>query len=129
MNLGLIHSRNPTSPVVLWRPKGDTVGYDLSSESSSKDPPHKSIFDRNGYKSSDGTNLRIRTHQFRHLLNTYSQRGGLSQLYIAKWSGRVNVAQNRVYNHMSDYELVDKAKSFDLDKSKFGPNTKIKKYN
>ncbi|EKD74304.1 MAG: hypothetical protein ACD_45C00005G0009 [uncultured bacterium] len=48
----------------------------------------------------------IDTHQFRHLLNTMAQRDGLSQSEIARWSGRADIKQNRVYDHMSEFELV-----------------------
>lgn len=36
-----------------------------------------------------------------------AQRGGMSQIEIARWSGRVEVKQNRVYDHMSEFEIVD----------------------
>ncbi|MGE8451159.1 MAG: integrase, partial [Pseudomonadales bacterium] len=39
-------------------------------------------------------------------LNTLAQAGGLSQLDIAKWSGRVNVSQNRAYDHQSDRDVL-----------------------
>jgi hypothetical protein len=39
-------------------------------------------------------------------LNTLAQRGGLSQLDIAKWSGRKDVRQNRAYDHMSGDEIL-----------------------
>lgn len=66
----------------------------------------KSLFDRLGLTEDDGSPIRIRTHQFRHYLNTLAQAGGLSQLDIAKWSGRVNVSQNRAYDHQSDRDVL-----------------------
>ena len=49
------------------------------------------------------------------------QRGGLGQSEIARWSGRVDVKQNRVYDHMSEFELVDMLRLHDpglsLDRS------------
>jgi hypothetical protein len=64
-----------------------------------------SIFDRFGFVEDDGSRIHIRSHQFRHYLNTLAQIGGLSQLDIAKWSGRVDVRQNEVYNHQSDRDV------------------------
>jgi hypothetical protein len=65
----------------------------------------RSIFDRFGFCEADGSPIHIRTHQFRHYLNTLAQAGGLSQLDIAKWSGRVDVGQNKTYDHVSDRDL------------------------
>jgi hypothetical protein len=69
-----------------------------------------SIFERFGFLEEDGSPIRIRSHQFRHYLNTLAQVGGLSQLDIAKWSGRVDVAQNKVYDHQSDRDIQALAK-------------------
>lgn len=66
-----------------------------------------SVFSRLGLTESDGTPIKINSHQFRHWLNTLAQRGGLSQLDIAKWSGRRDVRQNRAYDHMTSAELVE----------------------
>ncbi|MFY0729647.1 integrase [Pseudomonas sp. NFX15] len=78
----------------------------LNELAPSKSGGHQSIFDRHGYVGGDGQRLRLTTHQPRHLLNTSAQRGGLPQDEIAKWSGRANPAQNRVYNHLSDAETI-----------------------
>lgn len=50
--------------------------------------------------------LAMRSHQFRHWLNTLAQGTNLSQLDIAKWSGRVSVQQNAVYDNVSSEEIV-----------------------
>lgn len=65
-----------------------------------------SIFERHGFSEEDGSGIRITTHQFRHYLNTLAQAGGLSQLDIAKWSGRKDIKQNRAYDHLSDRDVV-----------------------
>lgn len=68
----------------------------------------KSVFDRLQLFEPDGSPIRIRTHQFRHYLNTLAQSGGMSELDIAKWSGRVDVRQNGAYNHVSDRDMQAK---------------------
>jgi hypothetical protein len=65
-----------------------------------------SIFERFGYVERDGTPIRVRTHQLRHYLNTLAQAGGLSQLDVAVWSGRANIHQNGVYDHVSDRDAL-----------------------
>ncbi len=65
-----------------------------------------SIFERHGFSEENGSGIRITTHQFRHYLNTLAQAGGLSQLDIAKWSGRKDIRQNRAYDHLSDRDVV-----------------------
>ncbi|HDZ1696254.1 TPA: DNA-binding protein, partial [Klebsiella pneumoniae] len=74
----------------------------------------KNIFARHGYYDIEGQPLLIRSHQPRHLLNTIAHYGEMSELDIAKWSGRVNVNQNRVYNHVSEEDMLDKIKTIKL---------------
>jgi hypothetical protein len=65
-----------------------------------------SIFERFGYVEKDGAPIRVRTHQLRHYLNTLAQAGGLSQLDVAVWSGRADIHQNGVYDHVSDRDAL-----------------------
>lgn len=65
----------------------------------------KSVFENLGFFEADGSPVVIRTHQFRHYLNTLAQAGGMSELDIAKWSGRKDIRQNTVYDHVSDRDL------------------------
>lgn len=82
----------------------------------------KSIFDKFGYQDSNGGPLRLTSHQFRHYLNTLAQMGGLSQLDIAKWSGRAKVAQNAIYDHQSDRDVLAMVRAAIGDENKmFGP--------
>ncbi len=64
----------------------------------------KTVFQRVGIDP-DGQ-LAMRSHQFRHWLNTLAQGANLSQLDIAKWSGRVSVQQNAAYDNVSSEEIV-----------------------
>ncbi|WP_143502151.1 integrase [Pseudomonas sp. Irchel 3E13] len=69
------------------------------------------IFDRFGYAEKDGGKMQITTHQFRHYLNTVAQMGGLSQLDVAKWSGRAKITHNKCYDHQSDRDVLALARS------------------
>ncbi|WP_444847107.1 integrase [Duganella caerulea] len=69
-----------------------------------------SIFSRLGFFEEDGSPIRVSSHQFRHYLNTLAQMGGMSQLDIAKWSGRRDVRQNRAYDHMTTAQLLERAR-------------------
>jgi len=69
-----------------------------------------SIFSRFGLVEEDGTPISITSHAFRHWLNTLAQRGGLSQIEIAIWSGRKSVRENAAYDHLTANELLDRVK-------------------
>lgn len=79
-----------------------------------------SMFSRLGFREPDDSPIKIGTHQFRHWLNTLAQKGGLSQLDIAKWSGRKDIRQNEAYDHVTADEFLQKVRNID-DGSMFGP--------
>ncbi|MCK2111211.1 integrase [Pseudomonas juntendi] len=91
-----------TSRVKLWVPGKSAFTSDLNWI----DGQERSIWNRNGYKNPDGSEITMTSHQIRHLLNTAAQRGNVGQLDIARWSGRANIHQNPVYNHMAEDEYV-----------------------
>lgn len=83
---------------------------------------YKSIFERCGFYAPDGTLIHATTHQFRHYLNTLAQQGGLSQLDIAKWSGRKDLRQNRYYDHETSAAVVARIRAAVGDDTRFfGP--------
>lgn len=108
-----LHIDHPTNPAMIWRPTANTLNDDLRSRESSPGYFTLSIFDRHKFNTNEGQKFKANSHQFRHLLNTMAQRGGLSQSEIARWSGRADIKQNRVYDHMSEFELVDMIRSHD----------------
>lgn len=67
----------------------------------------KSIFERHGIVELDGSHVRLTTHQFRHWINTLLQTAGLSEVDIALLSGRKDVRQNKVYNHLTSEQRVE----------------------
>jgi hypothetical protein len=66
-----------------------------------------SIFDEYGFTETDGSRITVRSHQFRHWLNTLAQLSGVSQLDIALWSGRKDVSQNAAYNHVTAEQRIE----------------------
>ena len=95
---------NNTLPYMIWMPSRHVVMTDLKHTANSS---FETIFDGHHLNRPGQPHLSVTTHQFRHLLNTIAQRGGLSQEEIAYWSGRNDVRQNRTYDHMSEFELLD----------------------
>ncbi len=120
LNANQFHGNRGCIPVELHKPTNNFFNNDLSPRES-LEGNHVNLFERYGYKDEMGGKLKLTSHQARHLLNTIAARGGLSNLEIAKWSGRADVKQNRVYNHMSEYELVGIAEQLDTSKELFGP--------
>lgn len=127
MSRNLIGDQRGTSPVILWAPTNNVFNNDLSPRKSLKSN-HQSIFDRHRYKTHDGNRLKLTSHQARHLLNTLANRGGLSEEYLAKWAGRADPKQNRVYNNMSEWEMVAKAEALDTSLTLFGPKGEVSQH-
>lgn len=88
----------------------------------------QSIFDRFDYREPDGSPIQVTSHQFRHYLNTLAQAGGMNQLDIAKWSGRIDIRQNEDYDHVSADQMVAKIRqSIGAESQMFGPLAKLPK--
>lgn len=79
----------------------------------------QSVFDRWGFAERDGSPIRITTHAFRHWLNTVAQLKGLSELDIAKWSGR-DLTQNKHYNHVTPQEMMSNIRNSLADANSIG---------
>ncbi|MFH0022902.1 integrase [Pseudomonas fluorescens] len=101
-----LHAKRLTLSLTLQRVRVSTLLLDLGPRTNMD--YHQSVFQRNGFMHPSGEFYKMTTHQPRHLLNTIAQRGGLSNLALAKWSGRAHVASNQVYNHVSDAEVFKK---------------------
>lgn len=105
------NTQKPTVMSEFWMPHIDTLNEDLSPTKKKlrgKDDLAnvQSIFQRWGYG-----DYSLSTHQFRHLLNTIANTNGMDSILLAKWSGRADMKQNRVYDHTSveerNYALVE----------------------
>lgn len=88
---------------------------------------HESIFTRFGFTEPDGSHIAVTTHQFRHYLNTLAQAGGLSQLDIAKWSGRKDIRQNEAYDHVTPGQMLQKIRDAVGGDQMFGPLAELPK--
>lgn len=112
LQLNQLSPHRVTSKVNVYKPNAISL---LDRIAKTSKGTNLNFFDTHGYKNHDGTTITLTTHAFRHLLNTMAQRGGMSQIEIARWSGRVEVKQNRVYDHMSEFEIVDILRKKDSD--------------
>ncbi|MEW5976416.1 MAG: hypothetical protein AB1898_11500 [Acidobacteriota bacterium] len=58
-----------------------------------------SVFSDRDLTERDGSPLKIKTHAFRHWLNTLAHHGGLTDVLLARWMGRNDLRQNAAYQH------------------------------
>lgn len=111
MQVNALHAQRGTLRVVPWLPDVNIVNSDLSPRESAGEGVHTSIFARYGFRHADGSEMKITTHQMRHMIDTMGHRGGLSEEDIARFAGRADPKQNRVYNHLTPTELATKYES------------------
>ena len=119
MHANVLHSKTPTDYYRLWALSINTLNYLLGT---SLDGLRKGIFHRLGYKEPDGSPIKLTTHQPRHFLSTLAERGGMAQDDLAKWAGRANAKDNRVYNHMTDEEKIAQTRAATQNIQLFGAN-------
>ncbi|SAK98384.1 hypothetical protein AWB76_07521 [Caballeronia temeraria] len=122
---GLFGNRNETEgshcmfETVKYHHIGCSLGQNKRSGSTT-------VFQRVGIDP-DGK-LAMRSHQFRHWLNTLAQSESLSQLDIAKWSGRTTLQHNSAYDHVSSEDIVARIRTAVGDHGKaIGPLAEIPK--
>ncbi|MEY9829747.1 hypothetical protein ABIA25_001562 [Sinorhizobium fredii] len=111
------HAQRGTFPSLLGKATVSRFGYWLSGHEDGEWP---SVFEVYGFTERDGSRIKITTHSFRHWLNTVAQFKGLSDLDIAKWSGR-GIEQNKAYNHVTSEEILSQIKKALDDGSASGP--------
>ena len=105
MHRNLLHETLPTDWYGLLRPTANSVNYLLGTKGEGKGVPWKL-----GYREQDGSPIKLTTHQARHYVSTAAERGSMAQEHLAKWAGRAMLQDNRVYNHMSEEEHVERAR-------------------
>lgn len=74
-----------------------------------------SVFSRLGYTEADESPIKINTHMFRHWLDNLANGNGLSPLDIALWSGRKDIRQNAVYDHVTSDEFLARIRAIESD--------------
>lgn len=103
----------------------ERISYSILSKSltTNKKSKNKSIFEKLNYRDRNGNHLTITTHMFRHYLNTLAnQTLKLTEEEIAAWSGRKSTLQNSVYNHQSDFDVINiLADALDKEKTPLSP--------
>jgi len=88
----------------------ELIGYKQLSMALGNDKLAPSVFSRRGLAEADGASMRIKSHAFRHWLNTLADRGGLSDLELALWMGRRDLRQNAAYKHGTVAQRVEWAR-------------------
>jgi len=96
------------------------AGRDTTNRHSGKRSRLPSAFERFDARDTEGEYLAFRTHDFRRLLNVYAQRGGLSQVEIARWMGRRRIQDNVAYDLRTGGELAEEMRELILRGEVFG---------
>ena len=106
-----LNTQKPTVITELWMPHIDTLNEDLAPTKKTLRGTDQLCNVRSIFQRWEFGNYSVSSHQFRHLLNTIANTNGMDSLLLAKWSGRADVKQNRVYDHTSveerNYALVE----------------------
>jgi integrase len=80
-----------------------------------------SAFERFGIRKSDGTIVRMHSHQFRHWITDTVAKGGATDAEIARWQGREHFGDIAAYKHMTSTQRVEWAKRKVRDGEARGP--------
>lgn len=80
-----------------------------------------SIFERELRTERGGSKVKVKTHDFRRLLNTAAMRGGLNELELARWMGRADLRQNAAYDKRTPSEMARAARKLALAGELYGP--------
>jgi len=70
----------------------------------------QTLFERQGLKNEDGSEINMTSHQPRVWLSTMAERGGMDTWQLANWAGRAEIKDNRSYNLMTRAEKIAKAR-------------------
>lgn len=115
--LNQAHAHRGTYTTVVEQVTVQSYDHWLSGHDGGKKP---SVFERWNFTEKDGSPISISSHGFRHWLNTVAHLKGMSDLDVAKWSGR-NVEQNKAYNHVTPEETLSQIRAAFDDGSGIGP--------
>jgi hypothetical protein len=99
----------------------ELIGEGQINNALGNDADQVSIFSLRGLSEPDGSRMRIKSSAFRHWLNTLLSRGGLSDIELARWSGRRNIDQNAAYKHGTVEQRVSWARNMIKEGTLRGP--------
>jgi hypothetical protein len=99
----------------------ELIGEGQINDALGNDTDVASIFSKRGLTELDSSPMRIKTSAFRHWLNTLLARGGLSDVELARWSGRRNIDQNAAYKHGTVEQRVSWARDMIKNGTLRGP--------
>lgn len=109
-----LHGRHNPSPVILTRVSRGVLSNELGvRRDGSGEMINSGFFGRHYPHLVESGNPRIRTGQFRHQITTMAFRGMLSAEDIAWWSGRVNLEENKHYQHMLPQKMAEMIRARD----------------
>ena len=118
-----LHETRAVDWYQLWAPRGDIVNALLGSARNKV-----GVFGKLGYSEADGAPIRMRTHQFRHYLSTVAERGAMAHEDLAQWAGRALAGENAVYNHMTQSERAERARSAVAGTALAGPQDSLRAF-
>lgn len=112
--------------VATWVRQGQIADF-LGARDAFKgdDSREGSVFKKYGLRDRNGNWHRLTSHQFRHWLSTLAKRGGLSDVELARWMGRKRIADNRAYDHRTQEERVEEARSLIRSGQAVGPVAEV----
>lgn len=109
------NTQKPTVITELWMPNIDTLNENLAPTKKTLRGTDQLCNVQSIFQRWEFGDYSVSSHQFRHLLNTIANTNGMDGLLLAKWSGRADVKQNRVYDHTTveerNHSLVEMQKN------------------
>lgn len=73
--------------------------------------PKRSLWEKHCIGTQKGEFIQLPSHNARHWLSTKAESGGMDELTLANWAGRARVADNKAYDHRTEEEKSEEARS------------------
>ena len=102
-------STKPTSSTMFQLPSGMVYYWNLDT-----------MVDRHELVEADGTPIRIRSHQFRHINETVAYKAGVERAWMNCHAGRTKTSQEESYDDRTDAEKVAQASVVSVHQRVFG---------
>jgi hypothetical protein len=99
MHFGQLRKGADSNPISLWMPNLNNLRFLVNGSTTVT-----GLFERHNVCDDNGTLVRVKTHQIRHLINTLAHDGAgdtfIDAQMINYWSGRDKGWQGEAYNHV-----------------------------